>query len=98
VSTVAHVESVADPFAAGTISDDGRIGFATLTLDAPEREIGKPAFAVLSEAVSSTDIAGVQVELGGDAVFLNATDETSAHVGIGLLIALVVLLVVSEPS
>jgi RND superfamily putative drug exporter len=94
VSTVAHVESVADPFAAGTISDDGRIGFATLTLDAPEREIGKPAFAVLSEAVSSTDIAGVQVELGGDAVFLNATDETSAHVGIGLLIALVVLLVV----
>jgi putative drug exporter of the RND superfamily len=52
VSTVAHVESVADPFAAGTISPDGRIGFAVMTLDAPEREIGKPAFAVLSEAVS----------------------------------------------
>ena len=94
VSTVAHVESVADPFAAGTISDDGRIGFATLTLDSPEREIGKPAFAVLSESVSTTEIPSVQVELGGDAVFLNAEDETSAHVGIGLLIALVVLLVV----
>ena len=52
VSDVAHVESVADPFAAGTISEDGRIGFAVMTLDAPEREIGKPAFAVLSEAVS----------------------------------------------
>lgn len=95
VSTVAHVESIADPFAAGTISDDGRIGFATLTLDAPEREIGKPAFAVLSEAVSGVSAPdSLQVELGGDAVFLNATEETSAHVGIGLLIALVVLLVV----
>ena len=52
VSSVARVESVADPFAAGTISEDRRIGFAVITLDAPEREIGKPAFAVLSEAVS----------------------------------------------
>jgi RND superfamily putative drug exporter len=95
VSTIAHVETVADPFTAGTISDDGRIGFATLTLDAPEREIGKPAFAVLSEGVSgATTPADLQVELGGDAVFLNAQDESSAHVGIGLLIALLVLVVV----
>ena len=34
VSDVARVESVADPFAAGTISEDGRIGFAVMTLDA----------------------------------------------------------------
>jgi RND superfamily putative drug exporter len=94
VSTVAHVESLADPFAAGTISADGRIGFAVLTLDAPEREIGKPAFAVLSEAVSGMGAPGLQVELGGDAVFLNAQDETSSHTAIGLLVALVVLLVV----
>ena len=78
VATVDHVESVADPFAAGTVSEDGRIGFAELTLDAPEREIGKPAFTVLSEAVSGSDVSGVQVELGGDAVFLNAEDETPA--------------------
>jgi RND superfamily putative drug exporter len=95
VSTIAHVETVSDPFSAGTISDDGHIGFATLTLDAPEREIGKPAFAVLSEGVSgATAPADLQVELGGDAVFLNAQDESSAHVGIGLLIALLVLVVV----
>ena len=94
VTEVAHVESVADPFPAGTISADGRIGYAELTLDAPERELGKPAFKVLSDAVSGTDVPGVQVELGGDAVFLNAEDESSAHIGIGLLVALVVLLVV----
>jgi RND superfamily putative drug exporter len=94
VSAFAHVESVAEPFAAGTISADGRIGFAVLTLDAPEREIGKPAFAVLSDAVSGMGAPGLQVELGGDAVFLNAGNENSPDMAIGLLVALVVLLVV----
>jgi RND superfamily putative drug exporter len=94
VSGVARVESVADPFAAGTISDDQRIGYAVITLDAPEREIGKPAFAVLSEAVSGMGTSDLQVELGGDAVFLNAAEEPSTHTAIGLLVALVVLLVV----
>ena len=94
VAKVEHVESVADPFAAGTISTDGRIAFAELTLDAPQRELGKPAFTVLSEAVAGSDVTGVQVELGGDAVFLNAEDDSSGHVGVGLLVALLVLLVV----
>ena len=73
---------------------DGRIAYAELTLDVPEREMGKPAFAVLSDAVSGIDVPGLRVELGGDAVFLNAADETSGHMGIGLLVALLVLLVV----
>jgi RND superfamily putative drug exporter len=94
VATVEHVESVADPFAAGTVSEDGRIAFARLTLDAPQQELGKPAFAVLSDAVSGIKMTGVQVELGGDAVFLNAKDDSSGHVGVGLLVALLVLLVV----
>ncbi len=89
-----HVASVADPFAAGTVSADGRIAYAELTLDVPERAMGKPAFAVLSEDVSSIDAPGVRVELGGDAVFLNAAAEPSPDVAIGLLVALLVLLVV----
>jgi RND superfamily putative drug exporter len=56
--------------------------------------MGKPAFAVLSDGVSSTDADGVRVELGGDAVFLNSEDESNGHMGIGLLVALLVLLVV----
>ena len=94
VAALEHVESVADPFAAGTISEDGRIAYAQLTLDVPEREMGKPAFTVLSDAVSGTDVSGLRVELGGDAVFLNAEEKTSSHMGIGLLVALLVLLVV----
>jgi putative drug exporter of the RND superfamily len=94
VAGVEHVETVVDPFDAGTISEDGRVGYAQLILDAPERDLGKPAFAVLSDAVSGSEVSGVQVELGGDAVFLNANDDASGHVGIGLLVALLVLLVV----
>ncbi|MFC4783949.1 MMPL family transporter [Nocardioides sp. MAHUQ-72] len=94
VGRLEHVASVADPFAAGTVSEDGRIAYAELTLDVPEREMGKPAFTVLSEAVSGSHVDGVRVELGGDAVFLNSEDDSSGHVGIGLLVALLVLLVV----
>lgn len=94
VEELEHVETVADPFAAGTVSPDGRVAYSRVTLDVPEREMGKPAFGVLSDAVSGLDPDGVRVELGGDAVFLNSTDDSSGHVGIGLLVALVVLLVV----
>jgi RND superfamily putative drug exporter len=93
VATLDHVASVSDPFAAGTVSEDGRIGYAEMTLDAPQREIGKPAFTELSKAVSGVEVPGLQVELGGDAVFLNAEDDTG-HAGIGLLVALLVLVVV----
>ena len=93
VATLHHVASVSDPFAAGTISEDGRIGYAETTLDAPQRELGKQAFTVLSNAVSGVEVPGLQVELGGDAVFLNAEDDTG-HAGIGLLVALLVLVVV----
>ena len=91
---IAHVASVGDPFADGTVSEDGRIGYAQLTLDAPVRELDKPDFTVISEAVSTVEVDGLQVELGGDAVFLKAEDETSPHMAIGLLAALLVLLVV----
>ncbi|GAA3813949.1 MMPL family transporter [Nocardioides panacisoli] len=94
VSEVAHVESVGDPFADGTISEDGRIGYAQLTLDAPVRDLDKPEFTVISKAVSTVEVDGLQVELGGDAVFLKAEDEPSPHIAIGLLVALLVLLVV----
>jgi RND superfamily putative drug exporter len=94
VTRLDHVASVADPFQAATISADGRIGYAEVTLDVPEREMGKPAFATLSEGVTSIDAENLRVELGGDAVFLNAGGGGSGHTGIGLLVALLILLVV----
>ncbi len=92
-----HVASLTDPFEAGTISEDGRIGYSVMTLDVAEREMGKPAFATLSDGVTgigADSTNSVRVELGGDAVFLNAGGGGSGHVGIGLLVALLVLLVV----
>src|SRR3954454_3458058 len=94
VAGLQHVASVADPFAAGTISADGRIGYAEITLDVAERQMAKSAFTVLSNAVSGMHASGLRVELGGDAVFLNAEDKSNGHMGIGLLVALLVLLVV----
>ena len=88
-----HVVAVADPFASGTISEDGRTGYATLTFDETPAELGKGSFVPLTELVDASNTADLRVELGGDAVFLNAPDETSPLEGVGILIALLVLLV-----
>jgi putative drug exporter of the RND superfamily len=88
-----HVVAVADPFTSGTISEDGRIGYATLTLDETPAELGKGGFVPLTELVDASNTADLRVELGGDAVFLDAPDETSPLEGVGILIALLVLLV-----
>ena len=93
VAAADHVVDVADPFTSGTISDDGRIGYATLTFDETPAELGKGAFVPLTELVDAASTPGLRVELGGDAVFLNAPDETSPLEGVGILIALLVLLV-----
>jgi RND superfamily putative drug exporter len=89
-----NVASAADPFTAGTVSDDGRIGYARLTLDQPAVDLDKGAFTPLTEAITTTDVTGLRVELGGDAVFLKAPAESSPAEGIGILAALLVLLVV----
>ena len=88
-----HVVAVADPFNSGTISEDGRIGYAVITLDATPAAMGKGSFVPLTELVDSLNTPDLRVELGGDAVFLNAPDETSPLEGVGILIALLVLLV-----
>jgi RND superfamily putative drug exporter len=93
VARADHVVSVADPFSSGTISDDGRVGYATLTLDVTPAELGKGGFVPLTELVDASNTADLRVELGGDAVFLDAPDETSPLEGVGILIALLVLLV-----
>jgi RND superfamily putative drug exporter len=93
VARADHVVAVADPFASGTVSEDGRVGYAMLTLDVTPAELGKGGFVPLTDLVDASNTADLRVELGGDAVFLDAPDETSPFEGVGLLIALLVLLV-----
>jgi putative drug exporter of the RND superfamily len=93
IADVEHVAAVADPFDAGTVAPDGRIGFAVITFDRPSAELGPAPLAALADAMAPARAAGVAAELGGDAAFINAETETSGAEAAGLLAALVVLVV-----
>jgi RND superfamily putative drug exporter len=93
IAGVEHVAAVADPFDTGTVSPDGRIGFALITFDRPATELGPAPLAALADAMAPARAAGLAAELGGDAAFINAETETSGAEAAGLLAALVVLVV-----
>jgi RND superfamily putative drug exporter len=93
ISGVEHVARVADPFTAGTVSPDGRIGFAEVAFDLPSTELGPEPLTAITDAMEPAREAGVEAELGGDAAFINAETETSGTEVAGLLAALVVLVV-----
>ncbi|MGW0777269.1 MMPL family transporter [Streptomyces sp. NPDC002835] len=93
ISKVDHVASVANPFTAGTISPDGRIGFARITFDVPPMDVGPQQIDALTGAIEPVRDDGVVAELGGDAIFVNAETPTSGAEAAGLLTALVILVV-----
>jgi putative drug exporter of the RND superfamily len=93
VADLDQVAGVADPFAAATVSPDGRIGFAEITFDRPATELGPAPLAAIADALAPVRAVGVAAEVGGDAAFINAPTETSGAEAAGLLAALVVLVV-----
>ncbi|XVQ06315.1 MMPL family transporter [Spirillospora sp. CA-255316] len=93
IAGVEHVTAVAAPFTAGTVSPDGRIGFAEISFDVPTTELGPPAIAAIGDALEPLRDAGVTAEVGGDAAFINAEPVSSGTEAVGVLAALVVLLV-----
>ena len=93
VAGVDHVTKVGDPFQGGTVSKDGRIGYAAITFDVPPQDLGPAAVSAVADAIAPADTDGLSAELGGDAAFINAKAESSGAEAIGLLAALVVLVV-----
>ncbi|HET6359185.1 MMPL family transporter [Streptomyces sp.] len=93
IADVEHVATAAGPFTAGTLSPDGRIGFARITFDVPAMEVDPKEIEALTDAIEPARGDGVVVELGGDAVFINAETETSGAEAAGLLTGLVILVV-----
>ncbi|XRQ09255.1 MMPL family transporter [Actinomadura welshii] len=93
IAAVEHVTAAADPFTAGTVSRDGRIGFVDITFDRADTELGPEPIAEIADVLEPARAAGVTAEFGGDAAFVNAEPETSATDAAGVLAALVVLLV-----
>ena len=93
LAEVKHVSAVTDPFAAGRISADGRIGYAEIAMDAPSGELGAEPAKALAEAVEPARGGGLRAEVGGEAVFLNTDPAPSGAEAVGVLVALVVLVV-----
>jgi RND superfamily putative drug exporter len=93
IRKVEHVTRVVDPFAGGSVSPDGRIGFAEITFDRPSTELGPEPPAAVADALAPARERGIAAEVGGDAAFINAPAETSGTEAAGLLAALVVLVV-----
>jgi RND superfamily putative drug exporter len=93
IADVEHVATVVDPFTAGTVSPDGRIGFAEIAFDLPSMQLGPEPLAAIADAMEPAREADVAAELGGDAAFINAETRTSGAEAAGLLAALVVLVV-----
>ncbi len=90
---VAGIESVGDPFADDTISDDGRIGYTEAQFDRVIYDKDREAVVAVQESVRETvEPAGLVAEFNGDAEFPPIEQGTQEL--LGLLAALLVLLVV----
>ncbi|MCF2528422.1 MMPL family transporter [Yinghuangia sp. KLBMP8922] len=92
VARTATVTGVRSPFDdPSAISADGRIGYATVSLSVPAKEMTKADAQGLHDAVTPFAGEGLRIELGGDVGRLLAAGEGGLAEGAGLLAALVIL-------
>ncbi|MDT0341952.1 MMPL family transporter [Streptomyces litchfieldiae] len=95
LAEVAGLPSVADvrsPYAdASALSEDGTIGYATVTLDGKAETVPKEDVTAIIDTAKGIEADGLQVELGGDAV-RGAEDKGSPTAELaGIVAALVIL-------
>ncbi|MFT3863771.1 MAG: MMPL family transporter [Solirubrobacterales bacterium] len=88
------VRSVVDPYAAGTISSDGKIGFATLQFKETAQEIDKADAEAVIETAKESETSRLQVNLGGQVIKEAERKSESASEAIGVLVAIAVLVLV----
>lgn len=93
LAEVEHVAAVTDPFTTGRVSEDGRIGFAEIRMSVPSGELGPEPAKALADALAPARDAGLQAEVGGEAVFLTTETAPSGAEAVGIVVALVVLVV-----
>ncbi|MFI6879253.1 MMPL family transporter [Streptomyces sp. NPDC050400] len=90
-SSSKQVASVADPFAAKTISKDGKIGYTSASYKVSSMELTDDDRDALQKVIDQAKETGLTVEVGGDA--LQAMPETGATEVIGIAVAAVVLVI-----
>ncbi|MGP3989833.1 MMPL family transporter [Streptomyces sp. 3N207] len=88
-SSVAEVRS---PFAdASAVSEDGTIGYATVTLDDKAQSVPKADVTHIIDTAQAAAEDGLRVELSGEAVRGAEEEESGSAEGAGMLAALVIL-------
>lgn len=87
----AHVASVSDPFSPGTVSKDRTVAYATIGYTKQAVDLTDADKNAADAAKASAKQAGLTVAIGGDA--FRDSPPAGAAEGIGIVIALVVLLI-----
>ncbi|MFI9220638.1 MMPL family transporter [Streptomyces werraensis] len=85
-----QVAGVTDPFAAGTVSSDGRTAYAVVTYEVTAPDLTAEAHDALADATDRAREGGLTVETGGDAVPIEQNVSGTGE-QIGVLISAVVL-------
>ncbi|HUA11794.1 MAG TPA: MMPL family transporter [Solirubrobacteraceae bacterium] len=94
VAKLPHVTSVVSPYEApGAISRDGKIAFATVVFDKRANEIPVGAIDEVMSTAKAAARAGLEVELGGQAIESAQKPAFGVSTAVGLMAAIVVLLI-----
>lgn len=96
VSGLPSVAGAVSPYAAGggTISQDGKTGYASLLFDQQAVDLDKADVERVVDTAQKGATGGLQVELGGQAIQMAEQPETGAGELIGIAVAIVVLILV----
>lgn len=84
-----HAVSITSPFDGGTISEDGRTGYATIAYDVQAAELPERVHDAFADVAADGGSAELLVAVGGDAN--SEPPHAGAAEGAGILIALIVL-------
>jgi uncharacterized membrane protein YdfJ with MMPL/SSD domain len=83
-----EVDTIVDPYKAGTISEDGTIGFADVIYPIPASDLSDEAKDQLEESAVPAEEAGLEVDWSGGVII---TESESSAEKIGVMLAFVVL-------
>jgi RND superfamily putative drug exporter len=86
-----HVVAASDPFTTGTVSEDGRTAYATITYTKPSIELSDADRTALEEAPEEARDAGLRVEIGGDALQEIPATGTTELLGVGVAVVVLVI-------
>jgi putative drug exporter of the RND superfamily len=89
-----EVRAVDDPFArGGTVSEDGTIALATAQMHGKAWDVEPETVSELVDIAEANNGAGLQIELGGDAIRYGQEQEAPASELFGLGAAIIILLI-----